>query len=139
LVEAVTSAEKADSKKQKAEIEQSLLMSAATRPVPRSSFIKEIRWAPTNTIQRAAKGSDNWPLTWADDGALYGTYGDGNGFEPFEKEKLSLGFARIDGMPGDFHGENLRAPLLRAVGGGAKGRKASGLVCIKGVFYLWMR
>ncbi len=120
-------------------IDQSLLMSAATNALPRSSFIKEIRWAATNTIRRAAKGSDNWPLTWADDGALYGAYGDGNGFEPFDKEKLSLGFTRIDGMPEDFRGTNLRALSLRTVGDGAKGRKASGLLCVKGVLYLWVR
>src|SRR6185295_19733526 len=82
--------------------DQRLRTSAATNPVPRSTFIKEVRWAPVETIRRAAQGSDNWPLTWADDGALYGAYGDGNGFEPFDKEKLSLGLARIDGMPGDF-------------------------------------
>src|SRR4029450_1915423 len=65
----------------------------------RGALIKGIRWAPTNTILRAARGSDNWPLTWADDNALYGAYGDGNGFEPSTKEKLSLGLARIEGRP----------------------------------------
>jgi hypothetical protein len=52
---------------------------------------------------------------------------------------LSLGFARIDGMPNDFHGQNLRALSLRTTGDGAKGRKASGLLCVKGMLYLWMR
>ncbi|HEY2953199.1 MAG TPA: hypothetical protein VGK40_11475, partial [Verrucomicrobiae bacterium] len=117
----------------------SLLTSAATNPVPRSSLIKEVRWAPAETIRRAAKGSDNWPLTWADDGALYGAYGDGNGFEPFDQEKLSLGFARIDEGPENFHGQNLVALSLRTVGDVAKGRKASGLLCVKSVLYLWMR
>ena len=42
---------------------------------PPSTVIREIRWAPVETIHRAAKGSDNWPLTWADDDALYGAYG----------------------------------------------------------------
>jgi hypothetical protein len=107
--------------------------------IPRSTFIKEIRWAPVNAIRRAAKGSDNWPLTWADDGALYGAYGDGNGFAPFTKEKLSLGLARIDGSADDFRGTNLRAPSLERFGDGVKGRKASGLLCVKGVPYLWAR
>src|SRR5262249_50102408 len=66
-------------------------------------------------------------------------YGDGNGFEPFEKEKLSLGLARIDGSPEDFRGENVRALSLRSVGDGAKGRKASGLLSVQGVLYLWLR
>jgi CubicO group peptidase (beta-lactamase class C family) len=112
--------------------------SAATAP-SRGSFIKEIRWRPVETIRRAAEGSDNWPLTWADDGALYGAYGDGNGFEPFTKEKLSLGFARIDGAPEGFQGRNIRVPSLEARGGGRRGRKASGILCVKGAFYLWAR
>ena len=107
--------------------------------IPHSPLIQQIRWAPTNTIRRAARGSDNWPLTWADDDALYGAYGDGNGFEPFESTKLSLGFVRIDGSPQDFRGQNLRALSLRTVGDGAKGRKASGLLCAGGVIYLWTR
>jgi len=105
----------------------------------RSSFVKKIRWSPPEAILRVAKGSDNWPLTWADDDALYGAYGDGHGFEPFVPEKLSLGLVRINGGPDKFHGENLRAPSLEARGGGSRGRKGSGLLCMKGVLYLWAR
>src|SRR6266550_1837174 len=54
----------------------------ATTPV-----IKEIRWAPVETIRR----------------------------------------------------ENIRAPSLETRGEGSKGRKASGLLCVKGVLYLWVR
>lgn len=101
--------------------------------------IKEIRWAPVETIRRAAKGSDNWPLTWADDDALYGAYGDGHGFEPFVPEKLSLGLVRITGGPDDIRGENLRSPTLEARGDGSGGRKASGLLSVNGGLYLWAR
>jgi CubicO group peptidase (beta-lactamase class C family) len=143
LIEAVTNSSRSSRREEahfdRPEINQSLLTSAATNPVPRSAFIKEVRWAPAETIRRAAKGSDNWPLTWADDDVIYAAYGDGNGFEPFDQEKLSLGLARIDGGPEDFRGQNLRALSLRAVGDGAKGRKASGLLCVNGVLYLWMR
>ena len=102
-------------------------------------LIKEIRWSPVQTIRRAARGSDNWPLTWADDDVLYGAFGDGNGFAPFTPEKLSLGLTRIDGGPEDFRGENIRAPSLETRGDGSKGKKASGLLCVNGVFYLWAR
>ena len=119
-------------------VEAVVSATAASAP-PRSTFIKEIRWAPVEAIRRAAKGSDNWPLTWADDDSLYGAYGDGNGFEPFDEEKLSLGLARIDGMPQNFHGQNLNVRSLRSIGDGSKGRKASGLLCVNGVLHLWMR
>jgi hypothetical protein len=36
-------------------------------------------------------------------------YGDGNGFEPFVPEKLSLGFARVNGFPLEIAGENIRS------------------------------
>jgi CubicO group peptidase (beta-lactamase class C family) len=106
---------------------------------PRSAFIQEIRWAPVETIRRAAKGSDNWPLTWADDDLLYGAYGDGNGFEPFIDGKLSLGFAKISGPPSEFAGTNIRSVTGETHGGGRSGRKASGMLCVKGVLYLWAR
>ncbi|PYJ61237.1 MAG: hypothetical protein DME24_06975 [Verrucomicrobia bacterium] len=106
---------------------------------PRSSVIQEIRWAPVETIRRAARGSDNWPLTWADDDSLYGAYGDGNGFEPFIAEKLSIGFAKITGGPSDFVGRNLRSPTGETHGDGPVGKKASGLLCVDGALYVWTR
>jgi CubicO group peptidase (beta-lactamase class C family) len=121
------------------EPDQSLLTSAATNTIPRSSFIQEIRWAPVDTIRRAARGSDNWPLTWADDDSLYAAYGDGNGFKPFTAEKLSMGFARITGGPSDFTGMNLRSPTGETRGDGRAGKKASGLLCVDGTLYLWTR
>src|SRR5204862_4193591 len=93
---------------------------------PPSREITGIQWAPKETIRRAAQGSDNWPLTWADDDALYGAFGDGNGFEPFTQEKLSLGLVRIEGGPENFHGVNIRTPSLETRGDGSKGKKASG-------------
>lgn len=115
------------------------LSSGKPTSVPPSPVIQEIRWAPKETIQRRAQGSDNWPLTWADDDTLYTAYGDGNGFEPFLPEKLSLGLARLRGGPDDFQGENLRAPTFEQRGDGKTGKKASGLLCVNGVLYLWAR
>ena len=106
---------------------------------PASPVIKEIRWAPKETIQHSAQGSDNWPITWADDDALYTAYGDGNGFEPFVKEKLSLGFTKVTGEPPNFRGENIRSANGEQVGNGKQGRKASGLLGVDRVLYLWAR
>jgi hypothetical protein len=111
----------------------------AIAPYPPSSVIRQITFAPVATIVRRAKGSDNWPLTWADDDALYGAYGDGHGFEPFVSAKLSLGFARITGGPADFRGVNFSAAGGEFRGDGRAGRKASGLLMVDGVFYLLAR
>jgi CubicO group peptidase (beta-lactamase class C family) len=112
---------------------------SGTAPYPPSPVIQRVEWAAKETIIRRAKGGDNWPLTWADDDALYTAYGDGNGFEPFIAEKLSMGFARVTGAPPNFTGANLRAPSGETRGEGAAGRKASGLLMVDGVLHLWAR
>jgi len=112
---------------------------AARPPYPPSPVIRAVRWAPKETIVRLAPGSDNWPMTWADDGHLYTAYGDGRGFKPFVPKKLSLGLARIVGMPADIRGENLPSPSAEQVGDGAKGRKASGMLMAGGVLTMVVR
>lgn len=111
----------------------------ARAPYPDSPFITRLEWAPPQMIARYAKGGDNWPITWADDDALYTAYGDGNGFEPFIPGKLSLGFARVTGTPPALKGENLRSPSGETTGDGAAGKKGSGLLMVDGVLYLWTR
>ena len=113
--------------------------SAAPLPCPPSPVIQGIEWAPKESIIRLAKGSDNWPLTWADDDAQYTAYGDGSGFEPFVKGKLSIGLAKVTGTPPEIHGENIRSETAEAKGDGKRGRKASGMLCVDGVLYLLMR
>lgn len=113
-------------------------MTAATERKP-SLFFEGIQFAPTNSIIRWAQGSDNWPMTWGDDGWVYTAYGDGNGFAPFVEQKLSLGFARLRGTPTQLQTENLRAPSLERLGPGAAGLKASGLLMVEGTLYLWAR
>jgi hypothetical protein len=108
-------------------------------PYPASQAIPGIEWAPVGTILRRAQGSDNWPITWADDGNLYTAYGDGQGFEPKADKKLSLGYARALGEPPDFHGINIRSSTGEWVGEGKAGPKASGMLCVDGVLYLLAR
>jgi hypothetical protein len=103
-----------------------------------------LTWAPASTIQRFAQGrnsdgSDNWPLTWAEDNHLYAAYGDGYGFHPMTKTKLGLGFAQIQGTPStQVRGINIRSPTENPAMGPA-GAKASGLLMIDGVLYCWLR
>jgi CubicO group peptidase (beta-lactamase class C family) len=108
-------------------------------PYPPSEAITAVAWAPKEAIVRKAKGSDNWPLTWADDGRQYTAYGDGWGFEPFAPKKLGLGFARVEGGPTDFKGVNIPSPTGEQSGDGARAKKASGILCVEGVLYLWTR
>jgi len=108
-------------------------------PYPPSPVITGIEWAPVESIVRRASGSDNWPITWADDDNQYTAYGDGWGFEPKTEKKLSLGIAKIVGSPDDFRGINVRTESGERLGQGAKGAKASGMLCIDGVLYMLVR
>ena len=108
-------------------------------PCPPSKAITSITWAPQAAIIRKAKGSDNWPLTWADDDRQYTAYGDGWGFEPLLPKKRGLGFARVEGLPPGFTGENLLSPTGEQFGAGATANKASRIRCVEGLLYLWTR
>jgi hypothetical protein len=117
-------------------------------PYPKSEMIVNLTWddqilraglgpiVNRETLRR--DGSDNWPITWADDGHLYVTYGDGYGFEPYLEEKLGLGFARISGGPEAFSTANIRSPSGENRGSGRSGKKGSGLLMVGGVLYLWL-
>ena len=107
--------------------------------IPASPVIKGIEWDSVDSIIRLAKGSDNWPITWADDDALYTAYGDGNGFEPFTDVKLSLGVAKVLGNPPEIRAVNIRSPTGEALGDGRQGRKASGMLCVDGVLHMLAR
>ncbi|MBL8178488.1 MAG: serine hydrolase [Bryobacterales bacterium] len=108
-------------------------------PYPASDVIRGVDFAPVETVTRKAIDSDNWPLTWGDDNAMYTVYGDGTGFEPGVEEKLSMGFARIKGSPLVYEAENIRSETGERKGDGAKGLKASGLLMVDQVLYMWVR
>lgn len=61
-------------------------------PYPKSKVIHSVTFG--DQITRKALDSDNWPLTWGDDDAIYTAYGDGEGFEPVLDTKLSMGLDR---------------------------------------------
>ena len=109
------------------------------QPYPFSPVITGIEWAPASTIVREASGSDNWPMTWADDDSLYTTFGDGWGFDPKVPSKLSLGLARVDGSATGFTGVNIRSSTGEQTGDGRTGKKASGILMVDGVLYMWVR
>lgn len=106
-------------------------------PYPPSPVVASLEWAPATSVARAAHDGDNWPVTWADDDAIYTTWGDGTGFAPKVEKKLSCGFARVTGPPDNFTGINVRSPAEQ-LGQGRAGRKGWGILCVKGVLYLWL-
>jgi CubicO group peptidase (beta-lactamase class C family) len=108
-------------------------------PYPPSPVIQEAGFAPVSTIVRRGFHSDNWPITWSDDGDLYTAYGDGRGFKPFTDELLSLGIARVAGTPDHLQGFNVRSDSAERLGFGPKGAKASGMLSVGGVLYMWVR
>ena len=112
---------------------------SVTPPYPKSEVVKSVYFQKVSEIVRYAEGSDNWPMTWADDGLLYTSYGDGNGFQPKVNRKLSLGLSKIDGYPPDIVGENIRSESAESYGNGKKGLKASGMLMIDGRLYMLVR
>ena len=103
------------------------------------AVIKDITFASQSSIVVKAEGSDNWPITWADDDNLCTAFGDGWGFEPKIKEKLSLGFAKVIGEPTNIFGVNIRSQNGEHTGDGKSGKKASGMLMVDGVLYMWVR
>jgi hypothetical protein len=112
---------------------------APKAPYPLSAVIRKITFDRESTIVRKAIDSDNWPITWADDGYLYTSYGDGFGFEPFIRPKLSMSVAKVAGDAAAFHGINIRSESGERLGDGKNGLKASGMVMVGGVLYMWVR
>jgi CubicO group peptidase (beta-lactamase class C family) len=112
---------------------------ASRAPYPASPISRAVVWDPPDSIRRRARGSDNWPITWMDDDSMLAAYGDGWGFEPKVPRKLSLGLARVTGGPDDFQGVNLRSETAEKIGQGREGIKASGLLMVDSVVYMWAR
>jgi len=124
-----------------------MTVSEREAPCPPSPVVKGLTWAPPESIERRVlgpyisswgrkDGSDNWPVTWADDGEIYTTYGDGYGFDPIIDHKLGMGVARVRGWARSFVGENVRSDIENDKHG-ESGKKGHGILCVGGVLYLW--
>lgn len=110
---------------------------AERQPYPSSTVITDVTWY-WKTHERRARGSDNWPITWADNGHQYTAWGDGGGFGGNNQDgRVSLGIARIEGAWDNYDGYNVW-------GGKANenpsrfGGKTYGIVCIDGVLFMWV-
>src|SRR5689334_12235511 len=86
----------------------------AENPFPPSPLIRGITFDIAR-IQRAAAGSDLWPITWADDGDLYTSWGDGGGFGGTDTDgRVAVGIGLVRGNPENWTGINIlggKSPL----------------------------
>ena len=107
----------------------------ATPPYPPSTVIMGVTWN-FSSLRRAALGSDLWPVTWADDGNLYTSWGDGGGFGGTnDLGRVSLGVARITGTPTSLGATNLFGGYAAQTPATFIG-KAGGLLSVGGVLYM---
>ena len=91
-----------------------------------------------DTLIVKAPGSDNWTITWCDDGHQYTAWGDGGGFGGTnENGRVSMGFGRVEGTKNSYASANNGAGGFNVNGGLAsenphtlpKG-KSLGVLCI---------
>ena len=106
-------------------------------PYPPSGYIKNINF-DWSSHKRLAPGSDNWPVTWADDGHQYTSWGDGGGFGGTNADgRVSLGVARIEGDSESYKGVNVwggkNTDSKNLVDG-----KSYGIISIDGILYQWV-
>lgn len=107
---------------------------AQTAPVPSSDAVTGVSF-DWSSYRRLADGSDNWPTTWARDGAVYSSWGDGGGFGQGANQRayVYLGIARLRGASAaTISGENLIgglnatvAPCFKPFAGAALERQPS--------------
>ncbi len=117
------------------EIPGTTTLSTAPPPPPTYEILDVVfDW---DTYQQRASGSDNWPLTWCEDGHQYTSWGDGGGFGGTNQDgRVSLGFARLEGDYPDFVGYNVwggKNPENPATFAG----KSTSMLCLNGYLYAW--
>jgi hypothetical protein len=104
-------------------------------PYPASPVIQNLT---IDSDRQSIGDGDNWPITWAGNGEQYTVYCDGKGFGGGSGEG-SMSLAKITGSPPNIQGQNIVSPSGHKTGGGEGGRKASGLLMVDGVLYMWVR
>ncbi len=105
-------------------------------PYPPSSLIAAVDF-DFSTHDERAPGSDNWPITWSDDGHQYAAWGDGGGFGGTNsKGRVSLGVARIEGPMDAYQGFNVWGGLDPENKAQFEG-KSYGILSLAGVLYMW--
>ncbi|MHC4564683.1 MAG: DUF4185 domain-containing protein, partial [Planctomycetota bacterium] len=113
-------------------------MAGFDAPYPPSSFISDLKWLPGVVKMKGYANGDNWPIAWMHDDSQLTAFCDGKGFSK-EDPDLSLGFAWVYGDPPEFSAENIRSDADTPTGWGAKGIKASDMIAVDDVLYMFVR
>lgn len=109
----------------------------ATAPYPPSPLVERVEF-DWGTHRREAPGSDNWPVTCADDGHQYTAWGDGGGFGgDNQRGRVTLGVARIEGDAGNYTGKNVWGGF-EAEHPAQFGGKSYGILSIGGTLHMWV-
>ena len=103
---------------------------------PPSAVIQGVSF-DDGTARTEAPGSDNWPITWAANGHLYTSFGDGGGFGGTNSDsRVSMGIARVEGDKDDYRGFNIAGGKNSPHPAPFKG-KSEGILAVGDVLYLW--
>ena len=116
----------------------SLTAIGSDAPYPPSKVITGLTWSPNVVKMETYANGDNWPIAWTDDDRQFTAFCDGRGFTE-QAPDLSLGFAEVFGDPPGFWAENFKSNVDTPVGWGDKGIKASDMICVEGVLYMFVR
>lgn len=109
---------------------------AAEPPYPPSPVVQGVSF-DDSSMRTEAPGSDNWPITWAANGSLYTSFGDGGGFGGTNSDgRVSLGIARVEGDKNDYRGFNIAGGKNASHPAPFRG-KSEGILAIGDVLYLW--
>lgn len=113
-------------------------MADSDAPYPASKIITKLAWDSDVLKMEGCVSGDNWPIAWVDGNLQITAFCDGKGFSKQDPD-LSLGFARVLGDPPGFRAENFKSDADTPMGGGPKGIKASDMIIVDGVLYMFVR
>ncbi len=112
-------------------------VASAAAPYPPSERVHGMIF-DLSSVEQLAPGSDNWPVTWADDNHQYTSWGDGGGFGGTNNlGRVSLGVARIEGSADRHRGFNVWGGHNTANPANVNG-KSTGILSVDGVLYMWV-
>ena len=108
---------------------------ASAAPYPPSPILNGVIWDFPG-MTRLATGSDLWPVTWTADDNLQASWGDGGGFGGDNTTgRVSLGVARVEGMPPTPSGVNVFGGVDALAPATFIG-KPTGIISVGGALYL---